>query len=306
MELRQLRQFVLLSETLNFRIAAERLNMAQPPFSVSIRKLEEEIGAALFERSTHSVTLTEAGRAALPDARRALFHAAETMRIARATNHGLAGRLRIGFVGTARYALLPRLLPAFRAAHPEVVLDIVDGSNADIIDGLESSAIDLGLVRVPLNGFSGIRHAVIDTDRFVVALPAGHRLARSHHVTVDELIDEPFVHYAKHKVPGLHALSMMLFHGSGRVPPLAQEAVQVDTVICLVASGLGVALVPSVAARQNDARVVFREVQTEGTTLEIGLAIAYHPDHENAAARRFREIALQHKATMSSLNLRRY
>src|SRR5271157_2792003 len=107
MELRQLNQFSVLAETLNFHRAAERLHIAQPPLSVSIRKLEEEFGVKLFDRKTSGVKLTEAGRAALGDARRALFHAAEAARIARATALGTSGRLRIGFVGTAKYRLLP-------------------------------------------------------------------------------------------------------------------------------------------------------------------------------------------------------
>jgi DNA-binding transcriptional LysR family regulator len=136
MELRQLQQFVVLAETLNFRAAAERLFMSQPPLSVSIRKLEEELGVKLFRRTTHDVQLTQEGRAALESARQTLFHAQEVARVARSTATGLSGMLRIGFVGSAKNTLLPRLLPRFRELYPNVVLKFTEESNTWIINAL--------------------------------------------------------------------------------------------------------------------------------------------------------------------------
>jgi DNA-binding transcriptional LysR family regulator len=291
MELRQLRQFITLAETLNFRAAAERLHMAQPPLSVSIRKLEEEIGARLFERSKRGVELTEAGRAALGDARKALLHAVETARAARSTAHGLDGRLRIGFVGTAKYALVPHLLPVFRQQYPEVSLEVREGNNGTLIQAINSHALDIAIVRYPTTWPDPIRHEIVEDDELVVALPADHLLAKRKTISLADIADERFIHYVQNEVPGLNILAMTLFRDAGFMPPVTQQAMYVDTAICLVESGFGVALVPSVAARYVSGRVVYKALSPKVSQAKINLAIIYDPNYEIAAARRFRALA---------------
>jgi DNA-binding transcriptional LysR family regulator len=295
MELRQLRQFAMLAETLNFREAAQRLNMAQPPLSVSIRKLEEEIGTLLFDRSKSGVRITDAGRSVLNDARKALFHAAEVKRTARATALGLSGRLRIGFVGSAKYSLLPRLLPLFRRHYPEVALELYEKSNGEITQALENRSLEVGIIRVPFAWRSHVQTDIVDCDHFVLALPADHRLAEQETISLSDISKEPFVHYSAGAAPGLHVLTMLLFQEAGYSPRVTQEAVQVETVICLVESGLGIALVPSVAAHHKSQRVVFRELSPRPAAAAIGLAIAYEPDYETSIARRFRDWARENR-----------
>lgn len=291
MELRQLQQFSVLAETLNFHRAADRLHIAQPPLSVSIRKLEEEWRVRLFDRDRPGVRLTEAGHAALADARRALFHAAESERMARATVLGTGGRLRIGFVGTAKYRLLPRLLPAFQAEHPGVTLTLSERSNGEILHALENGELDAGIIRVPLATRNAVRSSLVEKDSFVAALPVNHPLANKRRLTLADLADEPFVHYAANEVPGLHALTMLVFQAAGIVPKVSQEAVQVQTVICLVESGMGVALVPSVAAETASKRVVFRKLHKMPPGISIGLAVACASSQETSTARRFFAVA---------------
>jgi DNA-binding transcriptional LysR family regulator len=298
MELRQLRQFVMLAETLNFRRTAEALNIAQPPLSVSIRKLEEEIGTRLFDRSKSGVQLTESGRAALPDAQKALFHGKEVARIARATALGLDGRLRIGFVGSAKYALLPRLLPIFRAQYPQVALELSERSNGDIIAATEAGAIDVGIVRVPFALQTKVRFQLAEDVVFVAAIPIEHRLAAQKTVSLADIAAEPFVHYTVNSAPGLHMLTMLLFNEKGLSPRVSQEAVQVETVICLVESGLGLALVPSIAANWRHDKVVFRPLEDDLKHARVGLAIAFEPNYEPLIARRFRELASQPESTL--------
>lgn len=293
MDLRQLRQFSVLAENLTFHAAAERLHMAQPPLSVSIRKLEEELGVTLFERSRRGVVLTEAGRAVLADARKALFYADEVTRNASAAVHGMGGRLRIGFVGSAKYRLLPALLPLFRAQHTEVMLELHEGSNAAIINAIEQRSMDIGIVRVPLQSAHTLKFEIVETDVLVAAIPRGHALAAQPTVSLSDLAAEPFIHYAADAVPGLHALTMMLFQSVGESPHAAQWAVQVETVICLVESGLGVALVPSCCQRRKSDLCTFREISPTSDLARIGLAVAYDAEAEPAAARRFRSMAKQ-------------
>ncbi|REE07395.1 DNA-binding transcriptional LysR family regulator [Paraburkholderia sp. BL27I4N3] len=291
MELRQLQQFIVLAETLNFRATAERLFMTQPPLSVSIRKLEDEIGVKLFTRTTHDVQLTLAGEAILDEARQALFHATEVGRIARLTAQGLSGQLRIGFVGSAKYSLLPQLLPPFRKQYPEVALKFFEESNSWILEALESHRIDIGIVRVPLTTGRKIEYRVVEHDEFVIALPAAHPLAKKPRLALPDIAGEPFIQYTASDVPGLHALTMLLFQDAGFMPHVAQEAVQVSTVLFLVESGMGVALVPSAASRNASRKVAFRRLKKMPSHVSIGLAIAYNPKYETATARRFSEMA---------------
>lgn len=292
MELRQLQQFIAVAETLNFRRAAERLHMAQPPLSVAIRKLEEEVGAPLFERQARGVALTPAGAAALVLAQRCINDAAALRGVAQAAAGGVRGLLRVGFVGSATYALLPRLLPAFRARYPGVELVLRESANLGLLAMVESGEIDIGLVRYPTGSASALRFEIVERDVFCAVLPVGHPLVSKKRLTLARLAQEPLVDYASTRVPGLHAMVMLAFQQAGLAPRVAQEATQVQTVISLVQSGMGVALVPSVSARLAARDVVFRPVHGLPASAAIALAMASREDAYNPAARRFRELAL--------------
>lgn len=289
MDSRQLRHFVAVAETLNYHRAAEQLHMSQPPLSASIRKLEEQLGVQLFERTRRGTALTAAGTAALEDARRALFHTEQFGRVATATARGEAGSLRIGFVGSATYALMPQVMPVFRARFPEVQLVLAESTTRRLLEDVQQGLLDAALLRFPLVRAHGAQLLPVERDRFVAALPVTHRLARRRRIALEELRDEPFVMFGAEAVPGLHAMALLACQKAGFVPRVQQEAVQVQTVVSLVESGLGVALVPSVAARHATRSLAFRPLQGPGAETEIGLALAWRAERETPAARRFRE-----------------
>jgi DNA-binding transcriptional LysR family regulator len=296
MELRQLNQFVAVAETLNFRRAAERLHMAQPPLSVAIRKLEEELGAALFERQPRGVALTAAGTEALRLARQCIATTRNLRNAVQAAAGGETGLLRVGFVGSATYALMPRLLPAFVARYPNVELELHESANLELLALVEAGDLDIGLVRYPTASASELRFEVLETDVFAAALPAAHPLARKRRLTLAQLAREPLIDYASSKVPGLHALVRLAFERAGLNPRVAQEATQVQTVISLVQSGMGVALVPSVSAQLAPHGVVFRPISDIPAAATIAIAMTSRPDGSNPAATRFRELALANVA----------
>lgn len=291
MELRQLRQFVAVAETLNFRRAAECLHMAQPPLSVAIRKLEEEIGTPLFTRLPRGVQLTSAGVAALRTARQCIDQAENLGAAARAAASGESGRLRVGFVGSATYSLMPRLLPAFRARYPQVELVLHESTNLELLAMIEADKIDIGLVRYPTASASSLRFEVVERDVFCAVLPLGHPLARKRRLSLHDLAKEPLVDYASTRVSGLHAMVMRAFQQVGLSPRAVQEATQVQTVISLVQSGMGVALVPSVTQRLSPDKVVFRPIDDLPVSAGIAIAMASHPRSDSVTAQRFREIA---------------
>lgn len=293
MKLAQLRQFVTLAETLNFHRAAELLNIAQPPLSVSIRKLEEELGTPLFFREARGVRLTRAGEAALGSARRALFHVEQVRQAVGETDIGQRGRMRVGFVGSATYELLPRLLPAFRREYPNIEIRLEESRTSELLAGIDAGIFDVAIVRTPILGPTAKKVHVLQTEKLVVAVARGSRFAGRRSVGLAELTGEPFVIYSRAAVPSMHAITMMVCQEAGFVPHIAEEAAQLQTIICLVESGLGVALVPGVVARHLGA-VEFLAIEDELRTATIGVGILTTEKETNPAAERFRTFAIQH------------
>jgi DNA-binding transcriptional LysR family regulator len=177
-DLRQFRQFIAVAETLSFRRAAERLHMAQPPLSAAIRKLEEELGVALFDRHNRGSTLTPAGDAFLLEARRAIEQAERAVAVARRAGAGLGGTLRLRFVDSTVNALLPLILRAFQERHPDVGFQLEEGTTAEQIVALRQDRTDVGLVVLPVADAGDVHVEPLLRDRMVAALPDGHRLAR--------------------------------------------------------------------------------------------------------------------------------
>jgi DNA-binding transcriptional LysR family regulator len=294
MDLRRIRHFVVLAETLNFRRAAERLHMAQPPLSVSIQKLEAELGAKLFTRAANGVSLTPSGQAALAEARRLLFHGNQFAHIALHALDGTGGALHVGFVGSTTFGLLQKLVPAYRAAYPGVELILREATSAKIVEMVEEDALDIGLVRTPLLQSSQARMMPLERDIFVAALPGTNPLARKRGpLRMRDLADESFIMYTRTEAAGLHSAAMLACQEAGFLPHVTQEAVQVQTLLSLVESGLGVALVPSVMQRFVNEKIVYRTLADCAAAAAIGLALVYRRDLESPAARRFRELAAQ-------------
>jgi DNA-binding transcriptional LysR family regulator len=289
MELRQLLYFTTLSETLNFRRAAEKLNISQPPLSVAIRKLEEELGVALFVRSSRGVMLTAVGEVALKHARSALAEASQLREAVLEGGSGARGRLALGFVGSAIYALLPRLLGLYRERYPNVNLVLQESTSTDIARRILARQLDVGLVRLPLLEPAGLESKVIERDEFVVAMAATNPLASHDSLPLSALAGEPFILYTRVSV--LRGAILAACHRAGFVPEIAQEAAQVFTILSLVQSGLGVALVPSNATRQIPDGVKLLRIH-EPQPIEAGIVIPR--DGATPLARNFLELAGAH------------
>ncbi len=292
MNLRQLQQFIILAETGNFHRAAEKLFMAQPPLSVSIRKLETELGCALFERTTTGVLLTAAGQAMLADARLALVHAQRCRQAVTDANDGEGGVVRLGFVGTATFALLPALIPSLRQRWPKIVLELTEATTSEILQGLQSRRFDAGLLRYPLPDPVGFEVLPLERDEFVLAVSTHHPLAAHDTIALSAAAQEAFIMYPHGPVPGLAALAQMRCQFSGFVPRVTQEAMQVQTILSLVAAGLGVALVASVARRVMPAGVKCLRLSDNPAGFHLGIALARLAGEPNRVVQRFADHAL--------------
>ncbi|MEW6690899.1 MAG: LysR substrate-binding domain-containing protein [Pseudomonadota bacterium] len=271
-ELRQLRHFIAVAERLHFGRAAAALHISQPPLSRSIRDLERRLGATLLARTRRRVELTPAGARFLEEARRLLAQLEHALLEVRRTAAGEGGRLRLGFVSLADYGVLPGLLKAYKAARPGVALALREMLSPEQAAALAAGELDFGLLLPPVAG-ADLEHMVVQRERFLAALPARHRLARRRaRLAVRELAGEAFVMAPREIAPGLHDIVSGIARRAGFVPRVAQEAIQMQTVVSLVSSGLGVAIVPACLANLGRRGVRYRELADPHPRLDLWLA----------------------------------
>ncbi|MFZ3561896.1 LysR substrate-binding domain-containing protein [Streptomyces sp. BH055] len=246
-ELRHLRSFVTVAEELNFRRAAERLQMSQPPLSQQIKRLEHEVGVTLLRRTTRQVALTAAGEAFLTEARRALRAAREAPVAARRAASGQTGVVRLGFSGPTSHEVLILMTRKFRERRPRVRLEIHGPLyGGELVTRLTDDEIDAGLMRLPVSG-SGIQARELTRHNIVVALPAGHRLATREEIGMDDIQDEPVVSHPTNRGAGIVALIHTAYLAHGSSPRIVQEAPDTHTILTLVGAGVGIGFVPSSA-----------------------------------------------------------
>ena len=275
LELRQFRQFIAVAEELNFRRAAARLNMAQPPLTASIRRIEEEIGGELIERTNRVARLTEAGRLFLEEARRTVAQAERTVISAKRAAAGLTGSLRVSFVASAAREILPAILLRFREHHPDVRLELREAMTGPQIEALHNNDVDLGFIIPPSPDPGKLRIEIIHANRLIAAVPEKHRLARHKTIKLADMASEPWVSYPPRQGPGLHERIAAACRIAGFAPSVTQEALQMDTIVNLVAGGMGVALVSRALSIGSRRGVTFRELSGAGSPVKYELAIAY-------------------------------
>lgn len=268
--------------------------MSQPPLTVAIRNLERELGCALFTRGPRGVVLTGAGEQALEYARGALTQADHFRDAARERMAGERGRLSIGFVGSATYALLPRIIPLYRRRYPRVELLLEESTTAALIPALRDRRIDVGLVRLPFAQPREVETMVVEEDELVAAIPADSRLRARRSIALGELADQDFVNYTV--ISGLHATMLTACQAAGFTPHVTQEASQVQTLLALVESGLGVALVPGRTRRHLPDGVRLIPL-VDAPRLELGLAIA--AENPSPLATHFRTLTIAHRDTIT-------
>jgi DNA-binding transcriptional LysR family regulator len=221
-ELRHLRYFVAVAEELNFSRAAERLHMAQPPLSVAIRQLEQEIGTNLFVRTTHEVRLTEAGTALLSGARRTLEEAQAAVAAARRAAAGELGSLRIGYNWSARFETLPALGRAFGQHYPDVELLAEEMRPRRMPEALRSGTIDVALALYPELA-DGLTYRTIRREPVVALLASTHPLAHEPHVELGALAEECLL-FPRELAPRLHDFYVHLCRSAGFEPKHSGES----------------------------------------------------------------------------------
>lgn len=260
-DLRAWRQFLTLAETLHFGRAAERLGMTQPPLTQALQKLEARLGVELLARTRRSVALTAGGAALVEPVRALLRSAASLPELARDAAAGQLGALRLGFVSTVGFGPLPGWLRGFREGNPGVVVRLREATGDVQLEALAEDELDAGfLVHAPgmLPG-AGARLARLSVgiEPLVLALPSPG-LSRGRRPEIPELLAQPLVIFPRESAPSLYDAVLSFYHRRGVTPAVAQEAVQMQTIVSLVSAGMGIALVPRSVMRLRRQGVAYR------------------------------------------------
>jgi DNA-binding transcriptional LysR family regulator len=280
-ELAQLRCFTTVATELNFRRAAERLNMTQPPLSRQIQLLEHHLGVELFTRSTRSVALTAAGRAFFIEAQTLLEHAQQAALAAKRIAEGDIGSVTISFVGSAVYEFLPKVIAEARLSQPHVKISLTEMNTYSQHEALRARRIDLGIVRAPLLQ-AGYETECLVREPFVLAVPGSHPLASAAAVSVQDLDAQPFLMYSHSAYPPFNELLTGTLRSSQVAPEYVQWLGSSLTILALVNAGMGLALVPRCATNVVFKNVVFRDIDLgEGVRSELHLV--WRSDNDNPA-----------------------
>jgi DNA-binding transcriptional LysR family regulator len=273
MELRQIRSFLSIAETLHFGRTAELIHLSQPALSLQIRALEEEVGVRLFERNRRKTTLTAAGFAFRDDAAAAVSQLDQAIRRARLAADGKLGLLRIGFISTAGNEIVPNLVRRFRESSPEVVFSLRNILTTDQIQMLSAGSLDIGFLRLPIGEHPELEVVEVHREPFVVVTPLLHKLAKRKRVSLHELSGEDFVMYERSYAPGFHDLIFGMLQDAGVVPNVCQTAGQMPTIISLVDSGMGISILPASAVKHSGASVAACEIVGKIAMSEIAIAV---------------------------------
>ena len=261
MELRHLRYFVAVAETGSISQAAQKLFMAQPPLSAQIRQLEEEVGVPLLVRLPRGVTLTAAGVSLLQDAKAILARSQDASTRAREVHARQDQALRIGLMPSTTQSVLPGLLRALEGRQPGLQVRAQELSPSSLqLQALRNAEIDLGFIRLGVEDIPPEARATVD-DPYCLALPPGHRLAKGRTaIDLAKAAHEPFVGFATHHRSDYADQTMALCVEAGFRPEVRHVAGQFAGVLAMVASGLGVAILPASCFTTADTRIVRRRL----------------------------------------------
>jgi DNA-binding transcriptional LysR family regulator len=279
-EIRHLRYFLAVAETLHFSKAAAQLKMAQPPLSQQIRSLERILGYALFQRTTRGVRLTRVGEYFRERARNTVTKLQDDVEMARRLGSGQEGVLTVGFSGSVMLTTLPKAIERYRRVYPKIELRLRELVTAEQIPSLLDGTLDLGFLRdgEPRDGLS---IEPILRERFIAVLPSRHRLARRATIRPADLRHEPFVFFARRMGPLAFDRTSAVCEAEGFRPNIVQEAPQWPTVVRLVAAGSGISLAPACVANFAMPGVVYRKLRSRlWSSIDIGLK----PNLDNPAA----------------------
>jgi len=277
MELYQLQYFLEVARQRNFTRAAARLHLAQAALSEQIRKLEDELGTPLFQRGRRESTLTAAGETLRGHAEGLLDRAAAARHAVQELVGLRGGKLVIGAIPSVSAGLLPAAVTAFRQRHPQVELVIAEGTSEFVAEGVEAGRVEMGIIQHPTPAGPFAERALL-TESFVIVASSNHPIARRRSIRLASLAEEPFVFFKGRARDS----ALAACRAAGFEPRLACESGELETVRALVAAGLGLALLPELAAQR--ARPACALVRLNGPKVERQLLVVARRGHATSPA----------------------
>lgn len=287
MNIKQLEYFIALAEELHFGRAAERLGMAQPPLSRQIKQIEEDLGALLFNRGRNAITMTQAGERLYARGTAMLAEFNDIKLEVRRIGQGAEGRLRVGFVGSATYGILPTVLKSFRVAYPEVNLSLIPMNNAQLHRSLIRREIDIAIARPALDD-AEITTRKLGDEPLVLAAPDTLDLPRGA-VDLRQLSGEAFVLYPEFPRPSFADFVLNTCAGLGIEMKRRVFTMDFQTAIALVSVGEGVAIVPQSVGSVQRTGVRFHEITNP--LARTGVSVNHRLDEQGVHVRNFVAIA---------------
>jgi len=285
MDFKDVEACLALSDELHFGRAAARLHMTQPPFSQRIARLEAELGVQLFRRTTRGVSLTPAGAVFVEEIRQVQCGMSRASALARQVGAGEAGLVRVGFVGPAMDGSLPLAFRRCRELNPGISLVLEELTTAAQLEKLQEKNLDAGFIRVHERIPPGLSTRLVLEDVYELAVPDGHELCSRERISLRDLRGESWIMYPRRNLPTLHDAVRSALERADAPMNVVQEAASKRTTLALVAAGLGIALMPSVMARQS--RPGVRLLPLEGGLPKVEIHLAWRADNDSLALSRF-------------------
>ena len=295
-DLRQFRYFVALCEERNFGRAAARLHLSQPPLSRQIRLLEERLGVALFVRMASGVALTEAAAALLPEARQTLMQAEKAIAAARAANSGNRRQFAVGYTTVVDRAAIPDVVDALRRDFPDWRFVSSGKHSIRLITDLKNGTLDAAFIGLHTQ-CAGLCVEPLLVQAPVVALPAGHRLARKRRIGFADLAGEAIFWFERRLNPGFYDYFQAYFERTGFTFSAVPEPADHHVLLGLIAEGKGLALMAPSLRRVRRQGVVFRVLKTDPEPPTMGIAVAYAANNPSPVLPKFLALvrALRHQ-----------
>lgn len=282
MDIRKMKYFITVAEELNFSRAAERLMMAQPPLSQEIRKLEEELGIQLLHRTKRMVELTDAGKIFLEGARQTLLQVDRTIKETQLADEGKIGHLIIGFVDSTETVI--DILKTFRERFPKIQLILREMTTDQQIKALYEKQIHIGFIRSKQNNEILVSE-VCSEECLKLVLHEEHPLVLLHNISIKSLVDEPFILFPRHFGTNFYDLIISYFWEHGVSLNIVQEAIQMQTIVNLVAAGMGISVVPSSVESYKKSGVMYKDIQEN--TPKINLYVGWRQDEKSVVLENF-------------------
>lgn len=290
MELRHIRYFLVVAEEKNFTRAAQRLGISQPPLSMQIKDLEEEIGAELFHRSPSGVELTEVGYAFKNAVQLIPNRVLEAVQLAQSVANGEVGQLRLGFTGTSILnPLIPASIRAFQHSYPNIDLKLEEANSLRLIKALLEDQLDVAIIRAPESTPDALNVQNLLDEPLIMAIPVQLPLSIENQTApLNILKNYDFILSPRTVSAGLYDAIINACRQAGFEPKIGQNAPQIASILALISANLGVSLVPESTRQLGIAGIQY--ISIDAPTPFISLAIAYKKKNPSQTAINFASV----------------